>query len=444
MLKSQTMIAAIFMMCNQAAFINARSVTASSSTSMSASPGDQKYNKPNHHQPLLSTDKSIISSPYRHLEGDEDHDGDHDDDVKKKPWGLMFAFTLLVNLATLCGVVFLIPMLSGKARTWVRSGFGKNKLATESIDPAKKKSNGALLDIVIPSFAAGALIAMAVFLVIPEGLYLIQTFLNEKGGDDHGDEHLRFLEGEDGDHDEHEGEDKHEGELTPEAIWRFGASLLGGFMIPMLFDFILPRNKEMHFDGDECGEEKFQDDVEEAAGTKTIDLAVTVVKPATPIKYGLVLSVIFGDSLCNFSDGVFIGAAVSLCDLKTTYVIVGVTLYHEIGQELADYLLLTKHAGLTPLVALLLNFASGLTVCLGGIVVLAASVSDMSVGVILTVAAGTYVYLAACECLPRVNDAVKTSKDRALSMLMFIIGVIPIALTLLNHTHCEAEGHDDH
>ena len=207
-------------------------------------------------------------------------------------------------------------------------------------------------------------------------------------------------------------------------------------MIPMLFDFILPRNKEMHFDGDECEEEKFQEDVEEAAGTKTV--SATVVQP---IKYGLVLSVIFGDSLCNFSDGVFIGAAVSLCDLKTTYVIVGVKLYHEIGQELADYLLLTKHAGLTPLVALLLNFASGLTVCLGGIVVLSASVSDMSVGVILTVAAGTYVYLAACECLPRVNDAVKTSKDRALSMVMFIIGVIPIALTLLNHTHCEAEGH---
>lgn len=51
-----------------------------------------------------------------------------------------------------------------------------------------------------------------------------------------------------------------------------------------------------------------------------------------------------------------IGVALKGCDLAIVYTIVKVTLYHEIAQELADYLLLTKHAGLDPFRALALNF----------------------------------------------------------------------------------------
>jgi len=118
-----------------------------------------------------------------------------------------------------------------------------------------------------------------------------------------------------------------------------------------------------------------------------------------------------------------------------------VTLYHEVAQELADYFLLTKHAGLTPAVALSLNFASGLSVMLGGIVVvvLATPVSDMSLGVTLSVGSGVYLYIAAVECLPRATEVVKSRKDRLVSIFFFIVGVVPIELTLLGHSHCEAE-----
>ena len=73
--------------------------------------------------------------------------------------------------------------------------------------------------------------------------------------------------------------------------------------------------------------------------------------------------------------------------------------------------------------------------------VLATSVSDLIVGVVLSVAAGVYLYIAACECLPRVSQVVETRGDRLVSIFTFIVGVVPIGLALLNHSHCEADGH---
>jgi zinc transporter ZupT len=232
---------------------------------------------------------------------------------------------------------------------------------------------------------------------------------------------MRFLE-----------EDAHEGEASPDAVWRFGASLIGGFMLPMLLDALFPRNKK-HVDGDMCVKhEKFNDEeIEHIENAK--------VGPSKTINYSLATSIILGDAFHNFCDGIFVGVALMLCDRITAYTIVAVTLYHEIAQELADYFLLTKHAGLTPLVALSLNFAAGLSVMIGGITVLAATVSDMLIGVVLSIASGVYLYISCCECLPRVAEVVETRSQRLLSMAMFILGVVPISLTLLNHQHCDGE-----
>ena len=52
---------------------------------------------------------------------------------------------------------------------------------------------------------------MAEFLVILQGLYLIQSFLNERGEEHDEDAHLRILEGE----DSAEVHDDYAGELTP-------------------------------------------------------------------------------------------------------------------------------------------------------------------------------------------------------------------------------------
>mmetsp|Transcript_14799 Transcript_14799/g.18036 ORF Transcript_14799/g.18036 Transcript_14799/m.18036 type:complete len:234 (-) Transcript_14799:231-932(-) len=144
------------------------------------------------------------------------------------------------------------------------------------------------------------------------------------------------------------------------------------------------------------------------------------------------------DIFCNFSDGVFIGVGFMLCDNNTiAFTIVGMTLYHEIAQEIADYFILTRHCGFTYKQALLLNFTTGLSVVLGGILVLAVGMSDMSIGVLLAFATGTFINIAACECLPRVNSVSTTAKDKLLLLALFTCGAVPIGLTLLNHVHCD-------
>lgn len=158
-----------------------------------------------------------------------------------------------------------------------------------------------------------------------------------------------------------------------------------------------------------------------------------------PIDWNLALAILFGDSLCNFCDGVFVGTAFYLCDLSLALAVVGITLYHEVGQELADYFLLTRSAGLSPIKALTINFLTGLTVVLGGLLVLVADLSDIGIGVLLGIASGVYVYIAACECIPRAGAASESQNDKILAVLMFIVGTIPLGLTLLGHAHCHAD-----
>ncbi len=160
-------------------------------------------------------------------------------------------------------------------------------------------------------------------------------------------------------------------------------------------------------------------------------------KPTKPIDITLILSILIGDFCHNFTDGVFIGTAFMLCDSTKAWVITTVTLYHELAQELADYFILTRSAGLTPRTALVLNFIAGLSVLLGGIVILAGDFGDMAIGVFMSIASGTYLYIGTVECLTRATAAANDSKAYLLLLGFFAVGVVPVGLTLLNHKHCE-------
>ncbi|KAL7533870.1 hypothetical protein ACHAWF_004650 [Thalassiosira exigua] len=154
------------------------------------------------------------------------------------------------------------------------------------------------------------------------------------------------------------------------------------------------------------------------------------------IDYRLIASVVVGDAFCNFVDGLFVGASFLGCSWATTLSILMVTLFHELPQEMADFLLLTRYAGLSTVQACVVNFGSGLIVTLGGIVVLAGSASDEIVGVILAMAGGCYFNIAACETVPRIERHVHVLADRAAMVLSFILGTVPIGLVLLKHEHC--------
>jgi zinc transporter ZupT len=161
-------------------------------------------------------------------------------------------------------------------------------------------------------------------------------------------------------------------------------------------------------------------------------------KTKRPINYKLAISLILGDGFHNFADGIFLGNAFLLCSRSVAYAIVGATIYHELAQELADYFLLTTHCGLKPLSALCLNFLSGLSVVLGVVVIFALPIGATATGCILAISAGVYVYIAASECLPRIEQEIKGHFDRFSSMLCFTLGAVPIGLVLLSHGHCEA------
>jgi len=96
----------------------------------------------------------------------------------------------------------------------------------------------------------------------------------------------------------------------------------------------------------------------------------------------------------------------------------------------------TTHAGLTIIQALIVNFIGGLTVCLGGIVVFSSNVNSLGVGSGLAIAVGVYIYIATMVALPRAREMAKTRLEKLLSMGMFVLGVIPLGLVLLSHTHC--------
>jgi zinc transporter ZupT len=351
----------------------------------------------------------ILQDIDNHEEDEHEHEHEHESE-KSKPWLRVLGGTLLVNLATILGVIFLIPF----CRKHSADSDGES-----SNDTAPKRN---LLGLIVPSFAGGALIATACFLTVPESIVLIQGYMMEAE--------------EDGEHQE--GEEEHHGfELLPGAVWRFGASLLGGFMLPLVFSVLFP-GRNCCSDGD-CGEEEFSvispDDDEEQMDdgiNKDIDAE------KRPINMSLVLSILIGDGLCNFCDGVFVGIAFSQCDLSLALAVIGITFYHEVAQELSDYFLLTKYGGLSPLKALSVNFATGLSVVLGGLLVLVIDLSNMTVGVLLAMSSGVYVYIAACECLPRVNILATTRMDRLFMILIFSSGAIPIGLTLIGHAHCDA------
>jgi zinc transporter ZupT len=159
---------------------------------------------------------------------------------------------------------------------------------------------------------------------------------------------------------------------------------------------------------------------------------------STNINYSLAASVLLGDFLHNFTDGVLGGTAFSLCDRQLAIAIALATVYHELAQEVADFFLLTKHCNIRPGMALLLNFVGGLSVLLGALLILTVDISSNATGCILAIGGGVYIYVAVGECLPRAQQVQKNATDKVISLVSFVMGVIPIGLVLLNHGHCDA------
>ena len=103
---------------------------------------------------------------------------------------------------------------------------------------------------------------------------------------------------------------------------------------------------------------------------------------------------------------------------------------------MADFLLLRRYTGISTIQACVVNIGSGLIVMLGGLVVLVGETSNKAVGVILAMAGGCYINIAACETVPRMDQNIHSMWDRVAMLFSFIVWTVPIGLVLLKHEHC--------
>ena len=169
-------------------------------------------------------------------------------------------------------------------------------------------------------------------------------------------------------------------------------------------------------------------------------------EPRNRHNWALLGSIMISDFFCNFADGVFIGSGFLLCSKTVAYGIVVSTVYHELAQEIADFVLMTHTCRLSVTTALVLNSIQGLAVFLGAVLILATEPSQASIGVLLAFSAGVFMHVTSAECVPNIISQLhKNATNTAIFFVCFTLGAVPIGLVLLDHGHCEAgDNHDDH
>ena len=190
--------------------------------------------------------------------------------------------------------------------------------------------------------------------------------------------------------------------------------ILAGFCLPPLLDNILGLTEPDLANALE-GEGKAEEKTEGPQRTKA----------------RLVGGVLLGDFFHNLCDGFFMGAAFRTCGVDFGWKVAIGTILHEIPQELADYVVLTGDAKVRPLIALVLNFLSGLSVLLGAILILSLGHwrrSDWSHLVLRW-----WCVFAPWGYWPHAQIYAQglTKVQRALAFLAFIVGAVLIGLVLL-------------
>lgn len=299
-------------------------------------------------------------------------------------------------------------------------------------------------------FAAGALLSAAFCLVLPEANHLIGTADIT--------------------------------ESTASGYWAM--MVIVGFLLPLIFDLLMDSYAHLHKQPIEANHDqhtvesnsqnivkvedgganeiaaKNLDTYSENGGTEEdekVDLQSTQQR--------ILFAVIVGDFLHNFADGLFIGAAFKSCSVSVGWTVASSTIFHELVQEIADFLTLTGPAKFSLGVALLFNFCSGISVLLGGVTIALTDVSDFGVGMVLSLGAGQYLYVATVELFPAIrnhhhhhihqHEYTPTEKpketsdgptvsERWIALACFAFAATATGLVLLDHEHCESGSGDGH
>ncbi len=142
-------------------------------------------------------------------------------------------------------------------------------------------------------------------------------------------------------------------------------------------------------------------------------------------------SVILGDSIHNFCDGIIIAAAF-LADVRIGAVTSLAIIAHEIPQEVGDYIVLLN-AGFSRPRALFFNALCGLAAVLGGIVgYFVVGPWQALFPYLLVIASSSFVYVAVADQIPQLQH--RLSLRETASQLLWLsagIGIVVVAMTQL-------------
>ena len=145
-------------------------------------------------------------------------------------------------------------------------------------------------------------------------------------------------------------------------------------------------------------------------------------------------SVLLGDSIHNFCDGLIIAAAF-LADTRLGVVTSLAIVAHEIPQEVGDYMVLLN-AGLSRARALAYNAVSGLAAVLGGVLgyFLVGPWTELF-PYLLVIAASSFIYVAVADLIPQLQHRLSLRETMVqLAWLAAGLGTIALAVSQL-HDH---------
>jgi len=399
----------------------------------------------------------VEEDDHGHDHGSHHGHGSHEmeeEEEDRKPWGIVIFVSFIINLTTLTGV-------------FVVGGHWFRNMLCPGYNP--DPSVGRLwANVIIPMFASGALMSTTFFLLLPEALFIIRKGLagaiEEDDSDGH-DHRQRLLGGSHGSGD---------GPYVDEVLvtWRWGASILGGFLFPVFLHALFPQDghgdhHHHHHDDEspnnsntEANNDESTDIVKVADTDNDAELAKTNGKiSTTKTEQGsndtasdedeyiticfvrlknlpLFLSFNLGEALHNFTDGLFVGAAYMGCGRTMGHSVAIATVVHEIPNQLAGYLVMVHQNGIHPITALVVNFIFGMIVLIGALVVLVATPGDVAVGSIFAIGGGIFIHVAIYEMLGTAERSIEKQHWWLYVFLSFFVGAICIGLVLINHTHC--------
>lgn len=144
---------------------------------------------------------------------------------------------------------------------------------------------------------------------------------------------------------------------------------------------------------------------------------------------GAATLVLIGDGVHNFADGIVLGSAFLVDPAVGVATAIGLAL-HEVPQEIVEFGILIR-AGYTRLQAVVRNLISASTVILGTVVVIILSehVAEY-VWILVGLAAGNLLFLAASDLLPRIHGNLTHYRSIWYSVFSIFFGFLVMTLLL--------------